>query len=49
MLPAAPGIWAGYEADELQRGKRIDVGAFIPSPWTMRPEGLYSPVRVENM
>lgn len=32
MLPAAPGIWAGYGANELQKGKRIDVSAFMLSP-----------------
>lgn len=41
MLLAAPGIWAGYGADELQKGKRIDVGAFMLSPH--RPQDMKVP------
>lgn len=49
MLPAAPGIWAGYRVDELLKGKNWFWCLFAISLWATRPEIHYSPVRVENM
>lgn len=42
MLPAAPGIPAGYRVGEPQKGKEIFIGAFMLSSHGL--QGPYSPV-----
>lgn len=31
MLLAVPAVWAGYGIEDLQKGKRLDVGSFMLS------------------